>query len=216
MTLNKMVQSVKRVNSDLDDPKESRANRAVSFLYDQSGRRKYLTVSERRLWLRAASKMPVLPRLFLKTLAYSGARISEVLALLPSSFDEAEGVVIIECLKKRCRGVYRAVPLPRSLIREIKAIKGQDVRMPDQRIWNWSRTTAWKWVKEAMAAAQLTGPKASPKGLRHSFGVNSLRSSPITLVKKWLGHARLSTTEIYAGAVGREERAIAEKLWREF
>jgi site-specific recombinase XerD len=71
-------------------------------------------------------------------------------------------------------------------------------------------------VKKAMTAARISGPKASPKGLRHSFGVNSLQAVPITAIKKWLGHSRLSTTEIYAGAVGPEERAIAARAWKAF
>lgn len=217
--MNKMVQSVNHVNLLLDDSKKAKpTSDPASFLYDRNGQRKYLTVSERRLWLGAVKTMPTRPRLFLETLAYSGARVSEVLALLPTSFDESEGVVIIECLKKRRRGVFRALPLPHSLISEIKALTtpAGSTLPPDQRIWNWSRTTAWKLVKQAMITARLTGPKASPKGLRHSFGVNSLPSCPITLVKKWLGHSRLSTTEIYAGAVGREERAIATKIWKGF
>jgi len=214
-----MVQSVNSVNQVSDNSISREINESpVSFLFDRRGQRKYLTVVERRLWLRAAQKMPLRSRLFLQTLAYSGARISEVLSLVPVSFDESEGVVIVECLKKRSRGIYRAIPLPGTLVKEVMALTAPDGTplLAEQRIWNCSRTTAWKWVKQAMALAKLAGPKASPKGLRHSFGVNSLRSSPITLVKKWLGHSRLSTTEIYVGAIGPEEREIAARIWKDF
>ena len=34
------------------------------------------------------------------------------------------------------------------------------------------------------------------------------------MVQKWLGHAQLSTTAIYAAAVDAEEQAIAERMWR--
>ena len=37
---------------------------------------------------------------------------------------------------------------------------------------------------------------------------------PLNLVQKWLGHAQLSTTAIYADAVGEEEHAIAARMWR--
>ena len=68
-----------------------------------------------------------------------------------------------------------------------------------------------------MAAAQIVGPQASPKGLRHSFAVTALQGGvPITMVRRWLGHARLSTTEIYADAIGPEEQAIAGILWNTF
>jgi hypothetical protein len=36
---------------------------------------------------------------------------------------------------------------------------------------------------------------------------------PLNLVQKWLGHAQLSTTAIYADAVGEEEHAIAARMW---
>src|SRR6185312_11679521 len=100
-----MVHSVNAVNSLLDNiEKPNVATDPVSFLYDRGGQRKYLTASERRLCLQAAAGMPDRARLFLKVLAYSGARISEILALVPLNFDDAEGVVVIECLKKRRRG----------------------------------------------------------------------------------------------------------------
>jgi site-specific recombinase XerD len=36
---------------------------------------------------------------------------------------------------------------------------------------------------------------------------------PLNMVQKWLGHAQLSTTVIYADAVGTEEQAIASRMW---
>ncbi|MEQ1718128.1 MAG: hypothetical protein ABL907_19475, partial [Hyphomicrobium sp.] len=48
--------------------------------------RKYLNQAERRRVIEAAEKMDLRPALFALTLAWSGARISEVLALTPRSF----------------------------------------------------------------------------------------------------------------------------------
>jgi integrase len=36
---------------------------------------------------------------------------------------------------------------------------------------------------------------------------------PLNLVQKWLGHAQLTTTAIYANAVGEEEQSIATRMW---
>jgi len=36
---------------------------------------------------------------------------------------------------------------------------------------------------------------------------------PLNLVQKWLGHAQLTTTAIYANAVGAEEKDIARRMW---
>ncbi|MBF0115854.1 MAG: tyrosine-type recombinase/integrase, partial [Magnetococcales bacterium] len=53
--------------------------------------------------------------------------------------------------------------------------------------------------------------------LRHSFAIAALQSGvPINFVRKWLGHARLSTTEIYANAVGEEGQTIASRFWDTF
>jgi integrase/recombinase XerD len=63
--------------------------------------------------------------------------------------------------------------------------------------------------------AGLSGVKASPKGLRHGFGVAAVSAGiPLNLVQKWLGHAQLSTTAIYADTVGAEEKDIAQRMWK--
>ena len=65
-----------------------------------------------------------------------------------------------------------------------------------------------------MAAAGLDGPQASPKGRRHGFGVAAVSAGiPLNLVQKWLGHAQLTTTAIYADATGAEEKDIARRMW---
>jgi integrase len=40
-----------------------------------------------------------------------------------------------------------------------------------------------------------------------------LRGIPLNLVQKWLGHAQLTTTAIYADAVGEGEQSIAARMW---
>nr|WP_315899324.1 tyrosine-type recombinase/integrase [Gluconacetobacter diazotrophicus] len=64
------------------------------------------------------------------------------------------------------------------------------------------------------AGGRVSGPAASPKGLRHAFGVAAVTNAiPLNLVQKWLGHAQLTTTAIYANAVGAEEQDIARRMW---
>ena len=38
-------------------------------------------------------------------------------------------------------------------------------------------------------------------------------ASRSNLVQKWLGHAQLTTTAIYANPVGEEEQSIAARMW---
>jgi site-specific recombinase XerD len=70
-------------------------------------------------------------------------------------------------------------------------------------------------VKTVMIAAGISaGPHATPKGLRHGFGMHAIRSGvPLNLVQKWLGQASLATTSIYLQAVGAEEREFAARMW---
>ncbi len=179
----------------------------MSFLFGQSGKRKYLTINERQRFLDAASLSKPAIFTFCMTLAYTGARISEVLALAPDKIDFSAQLVVIESLKKRRRGVYRVVPVPTDLLALLNNTHGiktsqQDIRQMHQRIWPWCRTTAWKHVKACMATADIVGTRACPKALRHSLGVSALQEGvPLNMVKKWLGHSRLETTAIYADAM---------------
>lgn len=84
----------------------------------------------------------------------------------------------------------------------------------DAPLWSYSRTTTWWQVAAVLDAAGIAGPQASPKDLRHGFGVQAVSAGiPLNLVQKWLGHAQLSTTAIYADAVGAEEQAIMARMW---
>lgn len=57
-------------------------------------------------------------------------------------------------------------------------------------------------------------PHRSPKGLRHGFGINAtVNGIPLHMLQKWMGHAQLTTTVVYADAVGKEEQDIAARMW---
>ena len=192
----------------------------MSFLYDPRGNRKYLTAAERSAFLLAAGHLPPVAESFCRVLAYTGARVSEALALSPEHIDVDADLIVIQTLKRRRSGVFRSIPVPVELLQYLESVHGIAAahRDPVQRrapIWTFRRTTAWSIVKQAMVTAGIEGPRASPKGLRHAFAVSALQTGvPITMVRKWLGHARLTTTEIYVDVVGAEERAIAVTLWR--
>jgi integrase len=168
-------------------------------LFGQSGSRKYLNAAERRRFLESAQQLPTSERLFCQVLACSGARISEVLALTPASIDIESGVASITTLKRRRRGIVRQVPLPWDVLIELdrefdlRSVQ-HDAELANERIWRFSRTTAWRRMKEVMAAAGISGTPAMPKGLRHGFGVNAFQSNvPPHLVQRWLGHLRSPT-----------------------
>ena len=188
-------------------------------LYARDGARKYLNEGERRRLLAAIRDLPADRALFALTLAWTGARVSEVLALTPASFQVERAVVAISTLKRR-RHLVREVPIPPSLMEVldrhfgIAAAQAHPERAA-RRLWPWNRVTAWRLIKRVAAEAGIAGPRASPRGLRHSFAIGALQSGvPINLVQRLLGHAQLATTAIYADACGAEEVAFVARFWR--
>jgi integrase/recombinase XerD len=149
-------------------------------LFGPSGDRKYLNAAERSRFVQASLHAPPPVRVFCLTLRWCGGRISEVLALTPAAIDIDSGVASIRTLKHRKRGVIRQVPLPSDVLGELDRTFGlrearRDPQLAHERIWRFSRTTAWRRVKEVMAAAGITGTPAMPKGLRHGFCVNAIQ-----------------------------------------
>lgn len=174
-----------------------------------------MTVAERNRFIASARQRSADVETFCLTLAYTGARISEVLAIAAGNVDSAAGVIVFESLKKRRKGVYRQVPVPTELLERLKASHELSLLNPGKILWSWSRTTAWKHVKEVMREADVPSFCAMPKALRHAYGVAGISEArvPLNMMQKWLGHSRIETTAIYANAVGPEERAIARRMW---
>lgn len=177
------------------------------------GQRKYLTRKELQSFVQASKARDDVIHTFCWIIAATGCRISEALSLTTDSIDFEEGSVVIRCLKKREKRIFRAVPIPASLLRQLKKLVSQS-DTHGERLWAWSRMTGYRRICEVMEMAGIRGPYASPKGLRHAFGVNAIQSGvPLNLVQRWLGHADIKTTAIYTSALGDEERAIAARMW---
>ena len=197
------------------------ASRQAGFsLYGAKGGRKYLNRAERQRVLSAIEELEIDRALFALTLAWTGARVSEALALTPASFQiEGAGIVAIETLKRR-RYIVREVPIPPELMGALDRHFGiaEAQHLPDateRRLWPWCRVTAWRFIKDAMRRGGVVGQRASPRGLRHSFAVGALQAGvPLNIVQIWLGHAKLETTAIYAAVCGPEEVALAAMFWR--
>lgn len=182
-------------------------------MFDRQGGRKYLNWPEREAF-RQSVKTEADPanRAFCLTLFYTGCRITEALNLTPGRVDSAENALVFATLKRRADH-YRSVPIPETLVRLLAKLP--HTGDSGARLWPMSRATGYRLVKRHMATAGLTGAKASPKGLRHSYAVACLsRNIPLPVVKKWLGHASLETTAIYLDLIWEEERELAKRLWR--
>ncbi len=196
-------------------------------LFDNDGKRLYLTADERKNFLHAAEYEPREKRMFCNVLHYTGCRPSEALELSPSKINISEKSIIFRTLKKRKldnqgrqnKPQYRHVPVPSTLIKDLSLVfdlrrKGVNQKQDDFPFWAMSRATAWRTIKKVMAAAGIDGPQATGKGLRHSFGVSMISGgAPVTLVRDLLGHTDVKTTEIYLQVIGTEKRNLVMAAW---
>jgi integrase/recombinase XerD len=196
------------------------ATRASAMrIYDASGARLYLSAAERDAFKKAADNGPRLVRTLCLTLLYTGCRISEAIELTGDRVDFQDKTLRFRSLKKRQvdgkpPAIFRAVPIPDWLLDMLDLVHAIREKKYKGRLWPWKRRQAFDHVKRVMKAANIAGPQASPKGLRHGFGIwCQERHVPPGMIQKWMGHAQLSTTAIYTNASGGEEREIAQRLW---
>jgi integrase len=186
-------------------------------LFERSGERKYLSASERRQFRDEMEASPPEIKALCWLMLDTGCRISEALALKPKSIDFGGQSIVLESLKKRRRGVYRSVPVSADLLNaldETFGLRKMQKERASESLWPWHRMTAYRRIIEVMKVARIYGPQATPKGLRHGFAIAALEAGvPLNLVQRWLGHADMATTAIYANAMGAEERQFAAKMW---
>lgn len=202
-------------------------NHAKMRLYDDDGHRLYINSEERSALIETANIAPREDKCFIHVLIYTGARISEALALTYGRVDLAGQSLVIQSLKKRKKDgkevvVFRAVPIPPELVDMLDLVYGIREKQSKGRkseleapLFPFARTTAWRTVKRIMDAANIPdGAHKTPHSLRHGFGVNAVQSGvQLNMLQKWMGHANIQTTAIYANATGEEERNIAQRMW---
>lgn len=196
-------------------------------LYDKTGHRLYLNAEERADFLAVARKRPARDRTLCETLHYTGCRPSELIEITPARIDLSGGTVTIRTLKKRkddagrARIVYRAVPVPPAYLDTVNTAYGireaqKSRKLANAPIWPLTRARVWQIIKDVMIEAGIPdAPHRTCKGLRHGFGINATSNGvQLNMLKKWMGHASIETTAIYADAVGKEEQDIAARMWK--
>ena len=116
-----------------------------------TGDRLYLTQAERERFETAAALESREVRTFCDVLLYTGCRLSEALELTAGAVELSEGVIRIESLKKRRKGIFRRVPVPPAVLDRVDMVHGvRDLQKSREGrhtlLWTWSRTTAWRKV----------------------------------------------------------------------
>ncbi|MEO1263180.1 MAG: site-specific integrase [Bacteroidota bacterium] len=188
-------------------------------LTTENGQRKYLNSAERTALIRAVKQVAPVNRTLCLMLVHTGCLISEAIGLRYGDIDLSGQKVSIRTLRKRNKEstATRTVPLPSHFLIDLvyaHKLGRQNTLSPDTRLWGWSRTSAFRKVKEAMKIAGIEGYHATPLGIRHGFGMYCAEKEvPLNYIRKWMGHSSLEITEMYLLNRVCDERAVAERLW---
>jgi integrase/recombinase XerD len=143
-------------------------------------------------------------RAILEVLYGCGCRVSELCGIDVTDLDAAEGVLLLRGKGRK----QRLVPVGEPALEAVSAYlrSGRPALVGarpgaamflNQRGGRLSRVSVWNILKKAGAAAGLAGG-LSPHTLRHSYATHLLEGgADLRVVQELLGHADISTTEIY-------------------
>lgn len=146
----------------------------------------YLTIFELERLIQAAPKEH---QLLLRLLCYTGARVSEILALAPKDIDFTKGELRLPALKsKQEKFKFIIVHDPLTLAMLKSYAQGKRGKL-----FNLTRQRVWQIVHEAGQRIGITG--LHPHVLRDSFAYNWVKSGgDLTKLQRQLGHASYATT----------------------
>ena len=145
-------------------------------------------------------------------LRYTGARVSEVLAIDDvRDIDFREGFVRVSTLKrhsKKKQGLSRQIPIPPLLLGEYGRAVAEFSELRGT-FFKVSRVTVFNHFRARAEEAGLLPELRHPHVLRHTRAIELLRGGvPVTVVQDLLGHAALNTTAMYLKFSGVEVKQI--------
>jgi integrase/recombinase XerD len=160
-------------------------------------------------------------RAIVETLYATGVRISELVGLDRRDLDLDDGLIRVlgKGSKERivpvgrsardALGAYLAQGRPQ-LVRPNRSAGDREAVVLNVRGGRLSRQSCWTIVRTAGERAGLTG-RLSPHVLRHSCATHMLeRGADIRVVQELLGHASISTTQVYTKVSPERLRAVYE------
>lgn len=153
-------------------------------------------------------------RLILDLMWTTGARISEVLALTPSSFvdDGYDFGVILKTLKQRAgrpskaslqRSAKRYIPIADLLLQDrIQSYLYAGHYRKTERIFTMARQTVNRHINQLVERVGGAPFTISSHTFRHSFAIHLLlHGRPLKYVSQLLGHKSIDSTEIYTNVL---------------
>ena len=154
-------------------------------------------------------------RAFLETLYSTGMRVSELVGLNLEDVDEISGTLVVRGKGKK----ERLCPIGQTAldaIRRYRAKRPQKLRVPyalfvSQKGTRLTVRQVDRLLVAYVRAAELPGI-ISPHTLRHSFATHLLEhGADLRSVQELLGHASLSTTQIYTHVTPKRLKAVYDK-----
>lgn len=159
-----------------------------------------LSQDEERRLIATAYRLPGMRGLLVKTLCQTGARVSEFVAIQVGDVFFEEQMILIQ---KGKGGKRRDVPILAELAQELQTHlhgRTEGYVFETNRHAAFSPRRIQQLVKEIADSAGLT-KRVSPHVLRHSVATTLLeKGMPLEQIQKFLGHAKLDTTQVYAAS----------------
>lgn len=157
----------------------------------------------------------------LETLYATGLRVSELIALDISDVNLVTEQLTCRTGRDESTMRSRTIPLYGTAVRAIShylqyarpcmAIIGEQSLFVNTGGGRISRQGFWKILKSYLDKADIS-KDVTPQMLRHSFAVHLLENgADLQSIQKMLGHADISSTQVYAKVVNQQLREVYEK-----
>lgn len=171
----------------------------------------WMNETELRRFVAAAEQdgVPLRESVAWRLLAYTGMRPDELRRLTVENVKLETAAVIVRNTKSK---QDRVLPLHESLIgdlaRLIEGKAGGEYVFANRYGRIWKRLQMIEAFQRQLERADLTGRGYTMYTLRHTCGtLMALNGTPIHVIKDWLGHKDLSTTQVYLHAAPSNLRA---------
>lgn len=156
-------------------------------------------------------------RAMLELLYATGIRVSELIGLNVSDLNLAAGV--IRCTSKDKERMIPLYPAAIKALNEyVEFIRPQMIAVPEEQALfvnvngeRMSRQGFWKIIKSYQAKAHIE-KTITPHTLRHSFAAHLLENgADLHAIQEMLGHADISSTQVYSHLVKKQLKDIYNK-----